>query len=87
MHKDHANEQISEIKQETISNGNKFNEETRQDYQELIDKAIFSFVGIPPLIGFFAKQMVLSAALDSGYVFLALIAILTSVISAVYYLG
>ena len=48
---------------------------------------IFSFVGIPPLIGFFAKQMVLSAALDSGYVFLALVAILTSVISAVYYLN
>ena len=48
---------------------------------------LFSFVGIPPLIGFFAKQMVLSAALDSGYVFLSLIAILTSVISAVYYLG
>ena len=48
---------------------------------------LFSFVGIPPLAGFFAKQMVLSAALDSGYVFLALIAILTSVISAVYYLG
>lgn len=47
---------------------------------------IFSFVGIPPLIGFFAKQMVLSAALDSGYVFLTLVAILTSVISAVYYL-
>lgn len=48
---------------------------------------IFSFVGIPPLMGFFAKQMVLSAALDSGYVFLTLIAILTSVISAVYYLS
>lgn len=48
---------------------------------------IFSFVGIPPLMGFFAKQMVLSAALDSGYVFLTLIAILTSVISAVYYLN
>jgi NADH-ubiquinone oxidoreductase chain 2 len=48
---------------------------------------IFSFVGIPPLIGFFAKQMVLSAALDSGYVFITLIAILTSVISAVYYLN
>ena len=48
---------------------------------------LFSFVGIPPLIGFFAKQMVLSAALDSGYVFLTLIAILTSVISAVYYLN
>jgi NADH-ubiquinone oxidoreductase chain 2 len=48
---------------------------------------IFSFVGIPPLVGFFAKQMVLSAALDSGLLFLALIAILTSVISAVYYLN
>lgn len=48
---------------------------------------LFSFVGIPPLIGFFAKQMILSAALDSGYVFLSLTAILTSVISAVYYLG
>jgi NADH-ubiquinone oxidoreductase chain 2 len=48
---------------------------------------IYSFVGIPPLIGFFAKQMVLSAALDRGYLFLALVAILTSVISAVYYLN
>jgi len=48
---------------------------------------IFSFVGVPPLVGFFAKQMVLSAALDSGYVFLSLVAILTSVIGAVYYLN
>jgi NADH-ubiquinone oxidoreductase chain 2 len=48
---------------------------------------IFSFVGIPPLIGFFAKQMVLSAALDNGYIFITLVAILTSVISAVYYLN
>jgi NADH-ubiquinone oxidoreductase chain 2 len=48
---------------------------------------IFSFVGIPPLVGFFAKQMVLSSALDNGYVFMALIAILTSVISACYYLA
>jgi len=48
---------------------------------------IFSFVGIPPLVGFFAKQMVLSAALDNGYLFLSLVAILTSVIGAVYYLN
>jgi len=48
---------------------------------------IFSFVGIPPLIGFFAKQMVLSAALDNGYIFISIVAILTSVISAVYYLN
>ena len=48
---------------------------------------IFSFAGLPPLVGFFGKQMVLSAALDSGYYFLTIIAILTSVISAVYYLN
>lgn len=48
---------------------------------------IYSLIGIPPLIGFFGKQMVLSSALDKGYIFLVLIAILTSVISAVYYLN
>lgn len=48
---------------------------------------LFSFAGVPPLIGFFAKQMVLSAALDNGYVFITLVAILTSVISTVYYLN
>jgi len=48
---------------------------------------IFSFIGIPPLVGFFAKQMVLSAALDNGFIFLTIVAILTSVISAVYYLN
>jgi NADH-ubiquinone oxidoreductase chain 2 len=48
---------------------------------------IFSFVGIPPIIGFFAKQMVLSAALDAGYIFMVLIGILTSVIGAAYYLN
>jgi NADH-ubiquinone oxidoreductase chain 2 len=48
---------------------------------------LFSFVGIPPIIGFFAKQMILSAALDSGYVFMTLVAIITSVIGAAYYLN
>src|SRR5690606_32275824 len=48
---------------------------------------IFSFIGVPPLIGFFGKQMVLSAALDKGYIFIVLIAILTSVIGGVYYLN
>ena len=31
---------------------------------------LFSFAGIPPLIGFFGKQMILSAAIDSGYIFM-----------------
>jgi len=47
---------------------------------------LFSFAGIPPLMGFFAKQMVFSSALQEGFVFLTLIGVLTSVISAVYYL-
>jgi NADH-ubiquinone oxidoreductase chain 2 len=47
---------------------------------------LFSFAGIPPLLGFFGKQIILSAAIDSGYIFMSLVAILTSVISAVYYL-
>lgn len=47
---------------------------------------LFSFAGIPPLLGFFGKQMILSAAIDNGYIFMSLVAIITSVISAVYYL-
>jgi NADH-ubiquinone oxidoreductase chain 2 len=48
---------------------------------------LFSFIGIPPIAGFFAKQMILSAALDKSFVFLAIIAIITSVIGAAYYLN
>jgi NADH-ubiquinone oxidoreductase chain 2 len=48
---------------------------------------LFSFVGVPPIAGFFAKQMILSAALDNGYVFMSLVAIITSVIGAAYYLN
>lgn len=47
---------------------------------------MLSFVGLPPLVGFFAKQMVLLAALNNGFMFLVLVGILTSVIGAVYYL-
>jgi NADH-ubiquinone oxidoreductase chain 2 len=47
---------------------------------------LFSFAGIPPFLGFFAKQMVFSAALQDGFIFLAIVAVFTSVISAVYYL-
>jgi len=47
---------------------------------------LLSFAGIPPLIGFFAKQMVFSAALQEGYFIITLIGIFASVTSAVYYL-
>ncbi len=48
---------------------------------------LFSFVGLPPLIGFFGKQMVLTTALDNNNTILVIIAVLTSVIGAVYYLA
>jgi NADH-ubiquinone oxidoreductase chain 2 len=47
---------------------------------------LFSFIGIPPMVGFFAKQMILNIAISQGFIFTSIIAILTSVISAVYYL-
>jgi NADH-ubiquinone oxidoreductase chain 2 len=47
---------------------------------------LFSMAGIPPLVGFFAKLMVVYSATHSGYLFLATIAILVSVLSAAYYL-
>ncbi len=51
--------------------------------------AIFmlSLVGIPPLAGFTGKYYLFSAAIERGYIWLVVIAILTSVISLYYYLG
>ena len=47
---------------------------------------LFSMAGIPPLIGFFSKQFVLYSAIQNGYFFMSLIAIIVSIISASYYL-
>ena len=47
---------------------------------------LFSMAGIPPLIGFFGKQFVLYSAIQNGYYFISIVAILVSVISASYYL-
>ena len=47
---------------------------------------LFSMAGIPPLVGFFAKLMVVYSATQNGYLFIATIAILVSVLSAAYYL-
>ena len=47
---------------------------------------IYSLIGIPPLIGFFGKQMIISSSLLGGYVGLVTVAIITSVISGGYYL-
>ncbi len=47
---------------------------------------MFSMAGIPPFIGFFAKLSVLEAALEAGYTWLVVYAVLMSVIGAFYYL-
>lgn len=48
--------------------------------------SLFSFAGIPPLLGFFAKQQILLASTGNGNYFISIVAILTSVISAFYYI-
>ena len=47
---------------------------------------MFSFAGVPPLAGFFAKVYVIIPIIDSGIYWLAILAVLASVISAYYYL-
>lgn len=48
--------------------------------------AFLSFVGIPPLAGFVAKLTLFLAAIDAGYTWLAVLAVVNTVISLVYYL-
>lgn len=48
---------------------------------------MLSLVGIPPLAGFVGKYYLFSAAIERGYIWLVVIAILTSVISLYYYAG
>lgn len=47
---------------------------------------MFSLAGIPPMMGFYAKFSVLSAVVSSGLVWLAVVAVLMSLIGAFYYL-
>jgi NADH-quinone oxidoreductase subunit N len=47
---------------------------------------MFSLAGVPPMFGFWPKLLVFTAAVDAGYVALAVAAILGTVIGAYYYL-
>lgn len=47
---------------------------------------LFSFAGVPPLLGFYGKMQVLYTAISVGFIFVSIIAINMSVISAYYYL-
>jgi NADH-quinone oxidoreductase subunit N len=47
---------------------------------------MFSLAGIPPLAGFYAKLAVLQALIGAGYIAVAVIAVMLSLIGAFYYL-
>jgi len=47
---------------------------------------MFSLAGLPPTAGFYAKLAVLSAAVSAGYIWLAVAAVVLSLIGAFYYL-
>jgi NADH-quinone oxidoreductase subunit N len=48
--------------------------------------SMFSLAGIPPLWGFMAKVQALKAAIDGGMLWLAIVAIICSIIGLFYYL-
>jgi NADH-quinone oxidoreductase subunit N len=47
---------------------------------------MFSMAGIPPFVGFWAKLGVIQSVLDGGHLWLAIVAVVLSVIGAYYYL-
>ncbi|MBS0325408.1 MAG: NADH-quinone oxidoreductase subunit NuoN [Proteobacteria bacterium] len=47
---------------------------------------MFSLAGLPPTVGFYAKFMVIEAVINDGFVWLAVVAVITSLIGAFYYL-
>lgn len=48
--------------------------------------SFLSLVGIPPLVGFFGKLTLFATTIDGGYAWLAVAAVLNTVVSLVYYL-
>lgn len=48
--------------------------------------SMFSLTGIPPMIGFYAKLAVIQALVGAGLVWLAVVAVLFSLVGAFYYL-
>jgi len=55
-------------------------------YAFLMLLLMFSMAGVPPTVGFYAKLSVLQAVINAGYVWLAVVAVLFSLIGAFYYL-
>ncbi len=47
---------------------------------------MFSLAGVPVFVGFFAKWQVIAAVLQAGFVWMAVLAVLTAVVGAFYYI-
>ena len=47
---------------------------------------MFSMAGVPPTVGFYAKLSVLQAVINAGYLWLAVVAVMFSLVGAFYYL-
>lgn len=47
---------------------------------------MFSMAGVPPTVGFYAKFSVLNAVVQTGHIWLAIVAVIFSLIGAYYYL-
>ena len=60
--------------------------QTRPAYAWALSAFMWSLAGIPPFFGFWPKLLVFRAAIDSGYVALAVAGILGTVIGAYYYM-
>lgn len=55
-------------------------------YAAIMGLVMFSMAGVPPMVGFFAKLMVLKAVVETGMIWLAVAAVVFAVIGAFYYL-
>ncbi|MFC1941418.1 NADH-quinone oxidoreductase subunit N [Chloroflexota bacterium] len=79
-----------------IAISNKVNSDLVQDFSGMIKRApllalaltlcLISLIGMPPAAGFMAKFYIFSSAVQHGLLWLVIIAVINSVISAYYYL-
>lgn len=79
-----------------LSRGDGFEADTLNDFKGLSQRSpwlaflmlllMFSLAGVPPTVGFYAKFAVLNAVVQAGHIWLAVVAVLLSLIGAFYYL-
>jgi len=55
-------------------------------YAAIMAMVMFSMAGVPVFVGFFAKWLVIKAALEAGLMWLAVLAVVFSVVGAFYYI-